>query len=126
MWDPASLTISTVSLPKTSNDQTDVQFAIEGTGFDAPDRMHGVFVRMGGLPGRQDVIPCNEIDVSDGDTRATFRVCPKGKQHGTYGLIWWLDPPTSITSPEGNEVTDVPINDVCVRYDMLVVQDKGG
>jgi hypothetical protein len=113
-WDPASISLRTVKSEKPiDNQQPNVALTIGGQGFDTEDSMRAVFVRTGQPPTRENIIPVNDLKLISGDHTVSAAICTLQKSPGSYDLLWWLTPPTSVRSGEGTAAY-VPVNDVTV------------
>lgn len=123
-WDPASLSLRNVKTEGPLDDQQlNVGLTIGGQGFDTEDSMRAIFVRSGCPPTRENVIPVNDLKLVSGDHTVTGAICTKHKAAGSYDLVWWLTPPSSVSAGDG-ESTYAPVSDVTVLPGAIEISTK--
>jgi hypothetical protein len=123
-WDPASLSLRNVKTDRPlDNQQLNVALTIGGQGFDTEDSMRAIFVRTGCPPTRENVIPVNDLKLVSGDHTVTGAICTKHKAAGSYDLVWWLTPPSSVSPGDGTS-TYAPVSDVTVLPHAIEISTK--
>jgi hypothetical protein len=118
IWDPSNLEIHTISPVETASNELKVQFTLAGTGLDT------TLVALLVSHETRDVIPCNDFNLTVGNSQGTFVICPNGKAAGYYDLVAWLPPPPSVTDEAGQVVPGVPVNPTYVLKKALHVVRK--